>query len=352
MKFFTIFIIAVLLAGCGMQGLAPFDSLTSLQPRVIAVAPAEGEVIAPTDSVAVEFSRSIDPITVNESTLAIIKRHDPDEDVEEIADDVEHGDLIGVQGIYEFQKESHTVVFRAKELFEKGATYTIVATSKILSPDLLPLNQNQGNTPMPFTSTFMVTGEGQDTGGSAGSGDGEEEPEVVRIRPSHLVINEILYDAVGSDTDGDVFVELFGEAGGDITGYKLVFINGEDGIIKDTIEMPEDAVIGDDGLFIIADAKTGSPDISDVEAADYIKNFDPQNGPDCVQLLNEKEELIDAIAYGEPIADPAENGLSCKEGFPAMDVSSGQSLSRLDGTDTDDNANDFKILDNPTPGFK
>lgn len=352
MIFFTIVIAAMCLAGCGMQGIAPFDSLISMQPRVIAVAPAEGEKVAPTESVAVEFSRSIDPITVNESTLAIIKTDATDEGVEGVADDVEDGDLIGAHGIYEFQQESRTALFHANEPFEKGATYVIVATSKILSPDLIPLNQNPGSTPTPFTSFFRIVGEGQDADGSISGEEGQDESDIVRIRPSHLLINEILYDAVGSDTDGDVFVELFGEAGGDITGYKLVFINGEDGIIKDTIEVPADSLIGDDGLFIIADAKTGSPDTSDVEAADYIKNFDPQNGPDCMQLLNEKEELIDAIAYGEPIVDLGENGLSCKEGFSAMDVSSGQSLSRVDGMDTDDNVSDFKILDSPTPGFK
>lgn len=352
MIFFVMVVVTMLLAGCGMQSMAPFDSLTSMQPRVISVAPAEGEMVAPAESVAVEFSHAIDPVTVNENTLAIVKMDDADEGVEEIAEEVEDGDQIGVNGIYEFQQESRTAVFHANEPFEKGATYAIIATSKILSPDLIPLNQNPGSTPTPFTSSFRIVGVGQQADGSISGEEGQDESEIVRIRPAHLIINEILYDAVGSDTDGDVFVELFGELGGDITDYKLVFINGEDGLIKDTIEMPADSVIGDDGLFIIADAKTGAPDASDVDDADYIKNFDPQNGPDCVQLLNEKGELIDALAYGEPIVDIAENSLTCKEGLSAMDVSSGQSLSRVDGTDTDDNASDFKILDNPTPGFK
>ncbi|MFH1829756.1 MAG: Ig-like domain-containing protein [Pseudomonadota bacterium] len=348
----SIIMLAMFLAGCGMQGIGQFDSLISMQPQVLSVTPADGQSATADTSVTVEFSRSIDPASVNESTLAIIKPEDPDEDIEGIADDVEDGDVRGIEGFYEFKDESRIAVFRAKQSFEKGATYILVASSQILSPDLLPLNQNPGSAPKPFFSTFTVMADGQGQGQGEVQGQGEGEAEVKRIRPTHLIINEILYDAVGTDTDGDVFVELLGEAGGDITGYKLVFVNGEDGIIKDDIEMPEDAVIGDDEIFLIADAKTGMPDISNVEHADFIKNFDPQNGPDCVQLLNEKGELLDAMGYGEPILEAAENGLACFEGVPAVDVASGQSLSRIAGIDTNDNAFDFEVLEVPTPGSK
>jgi hypothetical protein len=356
MNLIVVVIIAVLLAGCGSQGMPPYDSLTSMQPRVIAVTPADGEIVSPETSVSVEFSRSIDPSTVDNTTLAIVKTEAAEADLDGLAEDIDDGDVVGIEGFYEFQESSHIAVFRGSKPLEKGSTYVIVATDHIMSTDLFPLNQKPGTTPAPFVSSFIVMGEEGDMEGTGSASENEEEgakegeAEIMRVRPSYLIINELLYDAVGSDTEGDVFIELAGEAGGDITGYKLIFINGEDGVITSTIEMPENALIGDDGIYVIADAKTGSPDASDVGDADFIKNFDPQNGPDCVQLLDDKGGLLDALAYGEPIAELAENGMRCFEGTLATDVSSGQSLSRSGGLDSDDNAIDFIALDSPTPG--
>jgi hypothetical protein len=87
-----------------------------------------------------------------------------------------------------------------------------------------------------------------------------------------------------------------------------------------------------------------------VELADLIVNFDPQNGPDGVQLLDDAGVLIDAVGYGEPIVELAENGLVAYEGTPAMDVGSGMSIARVDTFDTDDNSLDFIQLEVPSPG--
>lgn len=169
-------------------------------------------------------------------------------------------------------------------------------------------------------------------------------------RPDVLVINEILYDVVGSDTDGHVFIELSGTDGGNIAGYKINLVKGSDGTIDKTITLPAGAVMGDDGLFVIADAKTGVADQTFVTRADFIDNFDPQNGPDCVQLVDDNGALVDALGYGTPLVAHAENGLPCFEGTPAVDVASGSSLSRVNGKDTNDNGMDFIALGHPTPG--
>lgn len=177
----------------------------------------------------------------------------------------------------------------------------------------------------------------------------DNETPSAKVRPQTLVINELLYDFTGSDTDGQLFVELVGDAGADIGGYKIVFVNGDGGAAMETITVLTAASIADDGLFLIADAKNGAAGDSFVPDFDFLDDFDPQNGPDCVQLLDDQGELVDAVGYGSPLPTTAENGLPCFEGTPATDVPTGKSLSRVNGADTDDNAADFVATD-PTPG--
>ena len=343
-----IIVALILMAGCGSIIPEGFESLTAMQPAVESVMPADGSIVAPDSGIDLRFTRAIEKGSVDESTLAIVRVENAD-GRDDLVEDVVDGGLPGVEGQYAFADGDRRVTFQPAASLEEGARYLIVASPRILGEDLLPLNQNPGGEPAPFVSEFAVAGGGVTGSGGVVDGSGEETV-AERIRPAFLMINEILYDAAGSDSNGDVFVELYGEAGGDITGYEIVFVNGEDGVIKDTIEIPEDARVPDDGIFVIADAVTGSPGTSHVEGADHIVNFDPQNGPDCLQLVSEEGELIDAMGYGEPIVDPAENGLSCFEGSLAVDVGSGQSLSREFGLDLDDNALDFFAISDPTPG--
>lgn len=177
----------------------------------------------------------------------------------------------------------------------------------------------------------------------------DSETTTEKVRPQVLVINEFLYDITGSDTDGQLFVELVGDAGSDISGYKIVFVNGDGGAAMETITVPTAATIADDGLFLIADAKNGIAGDSFVPDFDFLDDFDPQNGPDCVQLLDDQGELVDAVGYGSPLPENAENGLPCFEGNPAADVPTGKSLSRVGGVDTDSNVTDFVATD-PTAG--
>ena len=345
MRFLMIAMALLSLAGCGALAGGEFPSLTELQPRVDSVSPEDGSVISPDARIEVAFTLPVQEASVDESSLALAIADDGD--LDDLIDDIVEGDESGVEGLYEFSGDGMRVSFRSEQALAKGARYVLVATPHILGRNLLPFNQSPGEAPKPFVGEFVISGGTYSGGGGYVAG---EALPVERIRPAFIMINEILYDAAGADTNGDVFVELYGEAGGDITGYELVFVNGEDGVIKDTIELPKDAVIPDDGIFVIADAVTGSPGVSGVEAADYVITCDPQNGPDCVQLLGGEGELLDALGYGEPIVDPAGNGLGCFEGSLAPDVASGQSLSREFGVDLNDNALDFFDKSDSTPG--
>ncbi len=188
--------------------------------------------------------------------------------------------------------------------------------------------------------------------GSNETGETSETPTEIPEVAGKLVINEIFYDAVGGDTDGVVFIELHGDPDLLIENSKLNFVDGGDGSIDDTVTLPKDARVAADGFYVIADAKTGVANATAVPGADLIDNFDPQNGPDAVQLLDRDGRLVDAVAYGEGTVPLAENGLATFEGGPAIDVINGHSLERIAaGADTDDNAVDFTDRETPTPGL-
>jgi hypothetical protein len=85
--------------------------------------------------------------------------------------------------------------------------------------------------------------------------------------------------------------------------------------------------------------------------ADLVDSFDPQNGPDAVQLLDNHDRLLDAVGYGEGIVSLAANRLPAFEGTFAPDVVNGHSLERaVTGRDTNDNDADFIDRPQPTPG--
>lgn len=176
-------------------------------------------------------------------------------------------------------------------------------------------------------------------------------PLSTKVSAMPLVLNEILYDLPGDDTNGDLFVELRGTPGGDLGGYKISFINGDDGKETENVKIPAGLKVPDDGLFVVADGITGDLQRTHVMNADYLDNFDPQNGPDSVQLIAPDGVLIDAVSYGTPKMAAAANGLAMLEGGAAPDAPLAQSISRLpDAEDTDDNSVDFVVNTAPSPG--
>jgi hypothetical protein len=155
------------------------------------------------------------------------------------------------------------------------------------------------------------------------------------------VISEVLYDAVGSD-NGFVFVEIHGEAGTSLAGLTIEGINGSGGGV--TVSLALAGVIQPDGLFVLADDAGGG--VSSVEGADQLLDFDFQNGPDSI-LLRDGDTVLDALGYGVFAAGEVFAG----EGSPAADPPAGSSLARhFADLDSDDNAVDFTVLENPTPG--
>lgn len=356
-------VVAAVLCSCGGADLSLPDSLFARLPRVVAIEPTDGATVSAGALVAVEFSEPIEPSSVDPSTLAIL-REEAGATPADLVRAVVEGEARGIDGVYEFAGAGRVALFRPRAPYEAGATYRVIATGGIMSVDMLPLAKNPGRAEDAYVSAFTVerdgasdAGDGPGSSGSTGGAGeapdasppgGQSDPGVPR--PDALVINEILYDVPGDDTNGVLFVELLGDAGTSVGDYRVVFVNGDNGATTEEIKIPAGALISADGIFLIADAKTGQGGVSFVAGADLIDNFDPQNGPDCVQLLDDSGRLLDALGYGTPITSPTESGLACVEGTPAPKAPSASSLSRTNGIDTDDNTTDFRSSSTPSPG--
>ena len=210
---------------------------------------------------------------------------------------------------------------------------------------------HSGSSAIPPESGSGVVSPPEVVGGSGGI-LGETPQSSTPSVLSTIVINEIFYDAVGSDTDGVVFVELYGSPNAVLNHFKINFINGSDGAVYDSITLPDNAQTNAQGFYVVADARTGSPTMTQVAHADLVDSFDPQNGPDAVQLTDADNHLLDAVGYGEVIVSQAANHLNTYEGSPAPDVVNGHSLERISpGYDTQNNAADFVDRPTPTPGI-
>lgn len=256
-----------------------------------------------------------------------------------------------------------------KAIFVMTGLLAIGACGMPEMPDRLPIADRQaqlsgstgaGNAPGAATTGDEADGTSSPPAGALASA-GTSAPTTASATPKPatfikatalpLVINEILYDLPGDDTNGDLFVELRGTPGGDLGGYKVSFLNGDDGKETEHVTIPAGLRVPENGLFVIADGITGDLQHTHVLNADYLDNFDPQNGPDSVQLLSPDGKLIDAVSYGTPKVTTGANGLAMLEGLAAPDAPVSRSISRLpDAEDTRDNSADFVINTAPSPG--
>lgn len=340
----------LLLVHCGgeLDGVE-FDPLINRQPKVLSVIPADGENGHEKTTVEMLFSQPVDPKTVTAKSVLVVPLAEGDVDPLALLKQAKDNKLTAVEGHYEVSPDGLTVRFHAARYFPAQTRCGVLVTPHLFSREQLPFNQTPGSGPNPFFSSFY-------TGGSAGGGESSSGGSATASTPalpkaSFLKLNEIFYDAVGADGEGDLFIELLGEPDRDISGYHVYLVNGGDGKITGTIKIPTGMKTRSDGLFIIADAIPNQSGVTKVVTADMVLNFDPQNGPDCVQLVDPSGKLADAVGYGSPLVLRGENGLLCYEGTPGPDAPAGSSISRLpDAPDTDNNAADWAINNVPTPG--
>ena len=339
--------------------------LSEQAPEVLFVVPEPGETLPLPPRMAVFFSRPIDPSTLGADSVLLARGEvDPEGfgNPSGLLKAIDEGDLAGVTLDFAPQKDGKTVIFSPRDPLLPQESYTLLVTSRVSSPDRIPVatflavyRTLEGDFD-PELDQILAEAEEEEEEGlpeeAPPESSGEdprpisEEPPV----PGRVVLNEIFYDAVGSDTDGILFVELYGTPGMALGGFRIVFVDGGDGSVDDSITLPGEAEIGADGFYLVADSGTGQA-ASEVSGADLVDNFDPQNGPDAVQLLDSLGELADAVAYGNGVVPLAENGLAAFEGTAAPDVINGHSLERREpGLDIDNNLADFVDREAPSPG--
>jgi len=157
--------------------------------------------------------------------------------------------------------------------------------------------------------------------------------------PAVILVNEVLYDAVGADAAG-AFIELYGAPGTPLAGYDVVGVNGATG--ADYMTIPLAGTMPASGLFVIAHPSAAEPLHSQADLLDT--HADLQNGPDSVQVRF-AGGVVDALGYGDFSA-----ASFAGEGSPVARGVAGESASRdAAHSDTDDNLTDFSV-GAPSPG--
>ncbi|MFO1464450.1 MAG: lamin tail domain-containing protein [bacterium] len=347
-------ILAMLQAGCGAPALPEFHSLTLDQPYVVEASPPDHSPLQDPVELTLRFSERIDLSSLDSNSVTLLSGM-PKPEVFKSASALEkalsEGEIPSIPLQYLLDSEERGLTLLPEAPLQPGV-YVLAVTPKLRSVRGLPFNQRPGENPTAYLARFtygeVPEGSLDPSNGNAGEGAGGP---VFGAAPERLVIEELLYDGKVSDTDGENFVELYGTAGADISLYQILFLNGENGSETERITLPPGSKIPEDGIFLVADLRTSSTTASKVSGADYLDQFDPQNGPDGVMLLDREGHLLDSVVYGSGAHGTAENGLPLGEGAPAPDVPGGHSLSRRQGVDSQDNAADFVALATPSPGL-
>ncbi len=349
-NYIPLFLIALSLLRCAAIPDYTFHSLSEDQPYVTEISPQPETSLEEPVEISLKFSERIEFESMEEDSIILLEQiEDPTvlADSSRFLKDLNSGKLQKVLCQMMLDSNETNLTLLPEAALQNG-TYYVVVTPHLLSAKGIPFNQTPGKGPNLFVAKFTSSN------GIIGEGNPNSNQEIPTgtfgPSPENLVINEFLYDGLTSETDGESFVELAGTAGADISLYQIVWVNGSDGEITDRVTLPTGSIIPSDGIFLIADLSTNSTNRSKISDVNFLDNFDPQNGPDGIQLIDREGNLIDSVVYGEGAAATSALGLPLGEGSPTLDVAGGHSLSRRDGVDTENNSSDFIDLSTPTPG--
>lgn len=155
----------------------------------------------------------------------------------------------------------------------------------------------------------------------------------VNALPDHVIINQVLYDPVGSETGGEA-IELYNPTS------SAVNISGW--VVK-TASSTTDAVLGNNVIlqparyFLITDAGWGTlKDNTSWPSADHEEPITLANTNSGVALLS-GATVVDAVGWGDQTLIASD----LYEGTSALPASTGQSLRRVSFSDTNNNSADL-----------
>ncbi|MCC6555117.1 MAG: M4 family metallopeptidase [Polyangiaceae bacterium] len=174
----------------------------------------------------------------------------------------------------------------------------------------------------------------------------------------HLVINEVEYDEVG--TDSAEFVEIYNGTGAAVSlaNYSLQFVNGGNNAVYRNVSLSSAGTLAA-GQYLVVGSSTVTPAAGALKINFSSANDNIQNGaPDGVALVN-GSTLVDAVSYEGSITAAVLSGPGTKslvEGtaMPSSRADSNtatKSLGRYpNGTDTDNATSDWALRTTVTPG--
>nr|WP_281291378.1 amidohydrolase family protein [Myxococcus llanfairpwllgwyngyllgogerychwyrndrobwllllantysiliogogogochensis] len=228
------------------------------------------------------------------------------------------------------------------------------------------------------TSGQVVFTAGQTAGGvrlTATYGGDELSAELtVANRPAigHLVINEVDYDQLNTDTKE--FVEIYNPTGGSVSlaNVFLVFVNGAGNppASYQKLALAEVGTLGAGeylvvGSAAVVDPLAGRPGVKTLQrgTTDFIQNGGSTASPaaDAVALYDGvQDELIDSLSYEATITQATitdsskrfdmREGTTSTAAVADSNTVEGSVCRDAHGVDTDDNGMDFKFTTTVTPG--
>lgn len=153
----------------------------------------------------------------------------------------------------------------------------------------------------------------------------------------NLIINEIDYDQPGTDTAE--FIELLNAdvTSIDLSNYEVELVNGSNGVVYQTITLPNVNLASGDYFVICANnSTTPNCDLQVSPSTNLVQN----GGPDAVAIKFNGTTIIDAVSYEGNTAAPYTEGSGV--GLEDIGGEVAMGISRFpDGTDTDMNNQDF-----------
>jgi hypothetical protein len=203
------------------------------------------------------------------------------------------------------------------------------------------------------TDTGGSSSGGTDTGGSSSGGGGNDTK-------TGLVINEVDYDNIGTDTAE--FIEIYNASNTDISlaGVTLYLINGAGTAPYATVDLSPRSVLKAHGYLIYAPYTlplAASGEALRIDATPTSNAI--QNGsPDGI-VLAQNDTVLDVLSYEgaiEAALIPELGTVSLVEKTALSDlvadggVTDGSLCRSPNGTDTNDSSVDWKFCGKPTPG--
>jgi Lamin Tail Domain len=175
---------------------------------------------------------------------------------------------------------------------------------------------------------FQCDGQSSDDDGGGGGGGGTPT----------LVINEIDYDQVGTDTSGFVEIRNDGSTEATLDGVALVLVNGGDSTEYDRVALTGTLAAGA-YLVVSKDAQNGAPDgvaLVDTASATLLDALSYEGSITAAVIDGHTYSLVEGSQLAATVAD--------------SNTADGTLIRNPDGADSDDAASDWTFTTTPTPG--